>query len=101
MSATAPLLLLADVDIDGHMDWDGGWWIVMALGMIAFWGLLIFGIFWLVREVGSHRPHHVNLAASDPLAILDRRLAEGSVSPEEYRERREILSAGPTSPDAD
>lgn len=96
MSATA-LLLLADVG--GHMDWDGGWWIVMALGMFVFWGLVIFGIVWLVREVGSHRAHHDHLAASDPLAILDRRLAEGSLSPEEYRQRRGILSAGPEKPD--
>ena len=91
MSATAVLSL---ADINGHMNWDGGWWIVMALGMVVFWGLVIFGIVWLVREVGSHRDRHDHVAAADPLAILDRRLAEGSVSPDEYRQRRGILSPG-------
>jgi putative membrane protein len=81
----------ADADADfGHMDLDGGWWIVMGLGMVLFWGLIIVGIVWLVRELGgtsrgSHR-------APDPLATLDHRLAAGEISPEEYRERREILS---------
>ena len=37
-----------------HMDWDGGWWILMAIGMVLFWGLVIFGVVWLVRSLGSH-----------------------------------------------
>jgi len=41
-------LLLADSDW-GHMD--GGWWVVMAIGMILFWGLVIVGLVWLVREL--------------------------------------------------
>ncbi len=88
-------LLLAD---GGHMDWNGGWWIVMALGMLVFWGLVIVGIVWLVREVGgSHR--HVQ-HEPDALALLDRRLADGSISPDEYRERRAILTGTPRSPDS-
>lgn len=86
------MLLVADIDVDGHMDWDGGWWIVMVLGMILFWGLVIFGAVWLVRELGSHRSGEDHGAESDPLAILDRRLAEGSISAEEYSQRRQILS---------
>lgn len=32
---TAELLpLLADIALNGHMDWDGGWWILMAFGMV-------------------------------------------------------------------
>ncbi|MGZ5357104.1 MAG: SHOCT domain-containing protein [Solirubrobacterales bacterium] len=71
------------------MDFDGGWWIVMALGMVFFWGLVIFGIVWLVRELpGAQRGSH---PAPDPLATLDHRLAAGEISPEEYRERRAML----------
>ena len=86
-------LLLAQGDFDGHMGWDGGWWILMAIGIVLFWGLVIFGIVWVVRELGSRREHHGHSdGRGDPLAILDRRLAEGTVSAEEYRERRAILS---------
>jgi putative membrane protein len=88
------VLLLAQNDLgDGHMDWDGGWWIVMAFGMVIFWGLVIVGIVWLVRELGgSHRHAHHE---PDALAVLDRRLADGSISTEEYRERRAILTGTP------
>lgn len=82
-------ITLADV---GHMDWDvsGGWWIVMVLGMAIFWGLIILGIVWLVRELGgSHR--HTG-ASSDALSVLDHRLAEGAITPDEYRERRAMLT---------
>jgi putative membrane protein len=89
MNASA-LLALPLADFDGHMDWDGGWWILMALAMIFFWGLVIAGIVWVVRELGNS--HRQSAAAPDPLAVLDRRLAEGAISPDEYRERRAILT---------
>jgi putative membrane protein len=98
MSASA-LLSLADLDFDGHMDWDGGWWIVMALGMVIFWGLVIAGIVWLVRELSDPRRQAGEQRESDPLALLDLRLAEGSITPDEYRERRAILTDGPSAAD--
>ncbi|MEO8093150.1 MAG: SHOCT domain-containing protein [bacterium] len=89
-------LLLAQGDFDGHMDWDNGWWIVMAIGMVLFWGLVILGIVWVVRELGSRREHHPDPGrVDDPMAILDRRLAEGTISAEEYRQRKAILSGAP------
>lgn len=93
------VLLLAQNDWgDGHMDWGGGWWIVMVLGMVIFWGLVIVGIVWLVRELsGSHRHAHHE---PDALAVLDRRLADGSISPDEYRERRAILTGTSRSSDS-
>jgi putative membrane protein len=66
-----------------------GWMIVMMVGMIVFWGLVIVGIVWLLRE-GIGRSHHQ--ATADPFAILDRRLAEGHLSVEEYEQRKKILS---------
>jgi len=89
----AAVTLLADTDI-GHMDFDGGWWIVMGLGMVLFWGLVVVGLVWLVREVTG--PHHYSGSGAhrgpDALATLDHRLATGEISPEEYRERREMLT---------
>ena len=89
MISLATLLL---ADIDGHMDLEGGWWILMAIGMVLFWGLIVLGIVWLVRELKGAR--HPGAGASEPLAVLDQRLAEGAISVDEYKDRREILSGG-------
>lgn len=65
-----------------------GWWIVMMLGMIVFWGAIIALIVWLVRGGGidlRRRP------LEDPREILKRRLADGSITVEEYEERRTAL----------
>ena len=71
-------------------DIGAGWMIVMMLGMVLFWGLVIIGVVWLLRETSS-RSHHGPKV--DPLAILDRRLAEGQISVEEYERRKRTLSA--------
>ena len=85
----AHLIPLLFGDFDGHMDWDGDWGVGMMIGMILFWVVLIVAIVWLVREFGSRAAHaHPD---DDPLRILDRKLAEGSISPDDYRERRAIL----------
>ena len=98
MSAIVAVLVpFADNDF-GHMgDWGAGWWILMMLGMVAFWGLVIVGIVWLVRELAGR--HERAATTVGPLELLDRRLAEGQISPDEYEERRRILtgSAGATS----
>jgi putative membrane protein len=79
--------VLADMGWD-HMD--GGWWVVMMIGMAVFWILVIVLIVWLarggldnLRAGGSEEP--------TPIQILDRRFAEGSISADEYKERREVL----------
>lgn len=90
---TAAILLLADSEFGGHMgDWGAGWWILMAFLMVAFWGLVIVGIVWLVRSLGW--AHHDETRVS-AVELLDRRLASGEISPEEYRERRAVLRAEP------
>lgn len=95
---TAALVaVLAEVDWDGHMDLDGGWWIVMAIGMIVFWALVILGVVWLVRELSAPRDRSHAPAEPNALAILDRRLAAGEITPEEYRERRAVLRGEPVT----
>ena len=78
---------------DHHMDMGDGWWVVMALGMVLFWALAIVGIVWLVRELSGRggRPGR----EPDALELLDRRLADGTISPDDYRERRAILTGSP------
>ncbi len=82
-------LLLADTWGMHDNDIGAGWWIVMMLGMVLFWGLVILGIVWLFREIGGHRGAG---APDDPRAILDRRLAEGEITAKEYEQRRKLLS---------
>lgn len=83
------LSILQLADAWGMHDGDvgTGWMIAMMVGMAIFWGLVIVGVVWLLREViGRNRP------SSNPLEILDRRLAEGEVSVEEYDQRRKALA---------
>lgn len=86
------LSCLADVSW-GHMD--GGWWIVMILGMLVFWGLVIALVVWLVRGGAQSIGMRAD-ARQTPLEILDRRFAEGAISVEEYSERREVLRGTPS-----
>ena len=85
MNGTATLLL-ADV-WSMHGDVGAGWWIVMALVMVAFWGAVIFGGAYLLR--GNRERRADEEKASE---LLERRLAAGEISVEEYRERRDALS---------
>jgi uncharacterized membrane protein len=77
-----------------------GGWIFMALGNIVIWGLIIAFIVWLARDLRTrpHR-HHITSGASAS-EILDRRLASGEISPEQYERLRTTLatSGGDPSP---
>jgi putative membrane protein len=81
--------LLADTDW-GHMD--GGGWALMAIGMLVFWGLVILGVVWLVRELSDRRSGGPREDRPSALEVLDHKLAEGVISVEDYRQRRELLS---------
>lgn len=78
----------------------GGWWVVMAIGMVLFWALVIVGLVWLARELTGRGGSGLKLR-QDPLELLDRRLAEGTISPDDYRERREILRGSAPREDDD
>jgi putative membrane protein len=90
LSTSHSLLLFADTWGMHDSDVGAGWMIVMMLGMVLFWGLVVFGVVWLLREASS-RSHHGS--GVDPLAILDRRLAEGQISVDEYEQRKKTLAA--------
>lgn len=68
----------------------GGWWVIMALWMVVFWGAVIAGVVWLVRSAG-HRS--VGASADD---LLKRRLASGEIDAEQYRMlKQELGTASP------
>lgn len=90
LSASLSLQLFADTWGMHDGDVGVGWMIVMMLGMIIFWGLVVVAVVWLFREAIG-RGHHGS--GADPLAILDRRLAEGQISVEEYEQRRKTLDS--------
>ena len=80
------------------MIWNSGWawWQVglMWLGMIAFWGLLIWLIYALVtgaigrgRQLGGGEEP----GGGDARRILDERLARGEIDLEEYQRLRDVI----------
>ena len=82
-------LTLPLADSWGMHDGGGGWWLGMMLVMVLFWAAVILGIVWLVRGGfdGSRKGRR-----ETPTEILDRRFAEGEISAEEYRERRQVIA---------
>lgn len=80
--------------IDGG--WGGGWggWLLMALVMVVFWGLVIAGIVALVHFLSGNRtaasggPGRGSGRAEE---LLAERLARGEIDEEEYRKRRAVL----------
>ena len=71
-----------------HGDW--GWfaWLVMSLGMVAFWGLVIWLFLYVVRTSQTVTPRD-----RTPEEILAERLARGEIDDDEYRRRLETLHA--------
>lgn len=67
-----------------------GWDFLMGIGMVAFWLLIVLGAVWLVRGGfgGTASQQH---PSKQPIEILNRRLADGELTLEEYEERREAI----------
>jgi putative membrane protein len=81
-----------------HSDVGWGWMVLMMVVMVLFWGAVIFGIFWLIRGAARGDWRHSERATDkeSPVDILDRRFAEGEITPEDYQARRNVLLNGPT-----
>jgi putative membrane protein len=72
-----------------HGDVSGWWMIVMMPLMLLFWVGIVLAIVWIARGgLDSRRQRR----RETPTEILERRFAEGAISPEEYKERREIIA---------
>jgi len=76
--------------------WGWGWWLVMSVGMIAFWALIIYGIVWLLR--GRPAEDRDQARPQPPEQILKRRLAQGEISVDEYERRHAAIRETPRNP---
>jgi putative membrane protein len=71
----------------GDWDLDGGWWIVMPIMMVIFWGGIIAVAVWGIRQFTRGREQR-----GSPLDIAKERLARGEITKEEFDELRRDLS---------
>ena len=77
-----------------------GWWIVG----VPFMLLMMGGMMWMMMRGmggGSSTPSESPGPTESPAEILERRFAEGAISVEEYRTRREALLDGAAEPNGD
>lgn len=73
-----------------------GWWLLMSVGMVAFWGLVLYLVISLVRGEAPGRSRQPEPESPD--AVLRRRLAAGEVTVEEYQRLRGILDQDAPEP---
>ena len=98
MNAIATLPIADTWGMHGS-DVGAGWMVLMMGLMVLFWAAVIFGIVWLVRgRSGSWRERRAEARTPTATELLDRRFAEGSISTDEYRERREVIEKGTAEP---
>ena len=90
------------------MHGDGGWWLLAAIPMMLFMGAMMWmmmrGMMGGGSSPDSSAPSGTSVTSETPLQILERRFAEGEISIEEYRARREALvdiAAFPRGDEAD
>jgi putative membrane protein len=77
------------------MFWYGGHWAfwqvgLMWVGMIAFWGLLIWGIYVLIRGT-TRKPGAEH--GDEVRRILDERLARGEIDAAEYQRLCDVIGS--------
>jgi putative membrane protein len=82
----------------GQVHWWG--WFLGFLGMVVFWGLIVWAIWYVVAGAtrrGEHAPARGEL---DAKRILDERLARGEISPQEYEHLRDLMRgwSSPSTP---
>ncbi len=78
------------------MFWNGGGWPfwevgLMWIGMIAFWGLLIWAIYALVTS--TVRKPDSKPDGDTAARILDERLAKGTIDTAEYQHLKDVMAA--------
>ncbi len=78
-SAMGALRVTLDMDGDGGWDMGTGWWIVMPIMMVLFWGAIIAVVVWGIRQFTGDRRRD-----RSALDIAKERLARGEITKEEF-----------------
>ena len=78
-SAAGTLRLMLDTDDGDHWDMGSGWWIVMPIMMVLFWGGVIAVVVWGIRQFTGDRRRD-----RSALDIAKERLARGEITKEEF-----------------
>ena len=69
------------------MGWGG--WLVMVVGMVAFWALVVIAVMTLFRSSSEEAGSRTD--GRDPVDILGERFARGEIDESEYRARASVL----------
>lgn len=72
----------------GNQGWGVGTWIVMAVAMVIFWAIVVFGVVALVRYLGHGHDTPSGPTSgptSAPEAILRERFARGEIDEEQFK----------------
>ena len=92
-------VVLAQSDWSDHMDVGDGWWVVMMVGMLVFWAAVALAVAWALRGwAADRRVAPAERTGDSALTVLDRTLAEGKISVEDYERRRRVLTGEPPEP---
>jgi putative membrane protein len=88
-----------DREVIEMMFWYGAHWAfwqvsLMWVGMIVFWGLLIWAVYALITAARKPTRDRDEAQGHGPRRILDERLARGEIDEAEYRRLRELLASG-------
>jgi putative membrane protein len=75
------------------MNWDSGWggWFATSVGMVVFWGLVIWAIVAVVRST-DRRSDAPKPDVKSPQSILEERYARGEIDEAEFIDRRDVLT---------
>ena len=89
---------------DGGDRMGAGAWVLMVLVGVVLVGLLVAFIVWVVRDQGRRSRYEAHIetrstsVAGSASEILDRRLATGEISIEEYERVKDTLAARAPGP---
>jgi putative membrane protein len=87
------------------MHGNGGWWLLAAIPMMLFMGAMMWmmmrGMMGGSSSPDSSAPSDELVSRETPMQTLERRFAEGEISIEEYRARREALIDAAAEPSGD
>ncbi len=67
-----------------------GWWMLFGgMGMLVFWAIAIWLVFWSVSRVAGGRERRDQ--GQSPIEIVERRLARGEITRDEFEDLKRTL----------